>query len=97
MPDKFDHEFVRGQVIELLYFEHPWFVPRKRLVRELDTLNISLTEQQFNSVLTYLRDKEYVEFRVVKRAGREDLYSFRITPKGIDLYDHHIDDEAIAL
>jgi len=97
MGVRFDVEFARAQVIELLYQEHPEFTPRKLLIRSLDTLNVTLSNQQFNSVATYLRDKGYVEFRVKKQAGREDHYSFRLTPKGVDLYDGHITDEAIAL
>jgi len=93
-----DYPFVKGRVLKVLVDQYPEFLARSLLIRALDLEGIRLGDHEFNGVVTYLRDKGYVEFRTKPIPGGKDkLYSFRLTPAGVDLVEGIESDEAIEL
>ena len=88
-----DPRWIRAEIIRTLYVAHPEWTPRALLIRVLEDRGVLLTDEDFNSEMTYLRDwpdklKGYVEFRE-REVGpkREKLYSFRLTPLGVNLVE----------
>jgi len=87
---------LRGMILEFLHKVYP------NMVLELDIVSVFYRDYKDTAIrksIAYLVDKGYVE-RIekehpIKRYDRQVFY--RLTPKGIDLLEGTIKDEAIAI
>ena len=89
-------EYTRGLIVTILYKAHPEKISQKELWFQLDRLGTILSEEVLSSEIVYLRDKGYVTSE--KQKGYRllaEMFLLRLTPKGIDLVENHIEDETV--
>ena len=77
---------IRGMMLKLLVHQHPHPLDAKVLFVLLDDLKYSISDEEFNSHITYLADKSYVKKDARKTSG-VSIDMITITPDGIDIID----------
>jgi hypothetical protein len=82
---------IRGAILKLLAHEHPGSIDAKVLHFLMDDLGYTMTEEELESHLVYLSEKNCVRLETRKTTGVEIKIAV-ITPMGLDVLDGFKDD-----
>lgn len=82
---------IRGAILKLLAHEHPNPIDVKVLHFLLDDLGYTITEEELDSHLVYLAEKDCVRMEKRKSTGVE-IRMVVVAPKGLDVLDGFMDD-----
>lgn len=77
---------IRGAILKLLACEHPKWVDGKVLYFLLDDLNMTISEEEFESHLAYLEERGLIK-KEERKSGKLKLSMLLISSKGLDVLD----------
>lgn len=85
---------IRGLILKLLAHQHPGCVDMVALRYTMDDLRYPMTENEFESHLSYLSEKALLSIERRKSSG-VDIKMIVITPRGLDVLDGWVKEEGI--
>ncbi len=85
---------IRGEILNILHFNYPIPLSDRQIIRYLEELNMT-TYSDINAHLEYLSDSEYItkDVKALKSIRQENTF-VKLLPKGINLIEHNIPDDA---
>lgn len=96
---------LRGRILELIYWaamdgshnpDDPYVVSAGILTTSLEQLGELPGTQDLHAAVRYLEEKQYLDAEFLKD-GTGNLFSVRLKPSGIDLYEGNAEDKGVYI
>ena len=95
-PAKEHYRIVRGLILSALIQEHPEAVDVHVVLRVLDDMQHTISDEELRHHLAYLQEKGYVELLNPKGKGY-NINMVKITAKGTDVHDGYTEDPGVFI
>mgnify|MGYP001583642064 CR=1 FL=1 len=85
---------IRGAILKLLAHQHPGTLDCKVLHFLLDDLKYTISDEEFQSHISYLEQKGFAQKETRKTSGVE-IEMVAVTPHGLDVLDGFVEDVGV--
>jgi len=88
-------EVARADAVRALWTEKVRYMSREVLYAIVSRYSGGITGEEFEAIMTWLKDRGYVKFKI-ERLGGHEFYSFRLTASGQELALGNLADPGVA-